>query len=60
MSDIIRDSGSTTLGTEQGRWQAELSQAAIELIGVSISTLWCIGLVSMKMPCALLVFMYPC
>lgn len=23
-------------GTEQGRWQAELSQAAIELIAVSI------------------------
>ncbi|CAJ2635169.1 unnamed protein product [Trifolium pratense] len=27
-------SGSTTLGTEQGRWQAELSQAAIELIWI--------------------------
>ncbi|XP_058785819.1 DDB1- and CUL4-associated factor homolog 1 [Vicia villosa] len=34
VSDIIRDSGSTTLGPEQGRWQAELSQAAIELIGI--------------------------
>lgn len=34
LSELIRDSGSTTLGTEQGRWQAELSQAAIELIGI--------------------------
>ncbi|XP_057422725.1 DDB1- and CUL4-associated factor homolog 1-like [Lotus japonicus] len=34
LSELIRDSGSQTHGTEQGRWQAELSQAAIELIGV--------------------------
>ncbi|KAK7351425.1 hypothetical protein VNO77_10883 [Canavalia gladiata] len=34
LSELIRDSGSQTLGTEQGRWQAELSQAAIELIGI--------------------------
>ncbi|KAL2655465.1 hypothetical protein AAZV13_04G067900 [Glycine max] len=34
LSELIRDSGSLTLGTEQGRWQAELSQAAIELIGI--------------------------
>lgn len=36
LSELIRDAGSQTHGTEQGRWQAELSQAAIELIGVSI------------------------
>ncbi|KAK7352776.1 hypothetical protein VNO80_18204 [Phaseolus coccineus] len=34
LSELIRDSGGQTLGTEQGRWQAELSQAAIELIGI--------------------------
>ncbi|CAL0305693.1 unnamed protein product [Lupinus luteus] len=34
LSELIRDSGSQTLGTEQGRWQVELSQAAIELIGI--------------------------
>ncbi|KAI4316244.1 hypothetical protein L6164_024242 [Bauhinia variegata] len=34
LSELIRDSGSQTHGTEQGRWQAELSQAAIELIGI--------------------------
>ncbi|KAE9603737.1 hypothetical protein Lal_00002461 [Lupinus albus] len=34
LSELIRDSGSHTLGTEQGRWQVELSQAAIELIGI--------------------------
>ncbi|KAL6541831.1 hypothetical protein OROGR_011317 [Orobanche gracilis] len=34
LSELIRDSGSPTLGNEQGRWQAELSQAAIELIGI--------------------------
>lgn len=34
LSELIRDSGSPSLGTEQGRWQAELSQAAIELIGI--------------------------
>ncbi|KAL6521720.1 hypothetical protein OROGR_018289 [Orobanche gracilis] len=31
--ELIRDSGRQTPGTEQGRWQAELSEAAIELIG---------------------------
>lgn len=36
LSELIRDSGSQILGTEQGRWQAELSQVAIELISVSI------------------------
>lgn len=36
LSELIRDSGSQMPGTEQGRWQAELSQAAIELIAVSI------------------------
>nr|KYP57208.1 Protein VPRBP [Cajanus cajan] len=34
LSELIRDSGSQTPGTEQGRWQTELSQAAIELIGI--------------------------
>ncbi|XP_057434582.1 DDB1- and CUL4-associated factor homolog 1-like isoform X2 [Lotus japonicus] len=34
LSVLIQNSGSSTLGTEQGRWQAELSQAAIELIGI--------------------------
>lgn len=34
LSELIRDAGSQTHGTEQGRWQAELSQAAIELIGI--------------------------
>ncbi|KAE9609201.1 putative transcription factor WD40-like family [Lupinus albus] len=34
LSELIRDSGSQAPGTEQGRWQAELSQAAIELIGI--------------------------
>ncbi|KAJ1420146.1 hypothetical protein SESBI_14586 [Sesbania bispinosa] len=34
LSELIRDSGSQTPATEQGRWQAELSQAAIELIGI--------------------------
>ncbi|KAK7283044.1 hypothetical protein RIF29_12270 [Crotalaria pallida] len=34
LSELIRDSGSQTPGAEQGRWQAELSQAAIELIGI--------------------------
>lgn len=34
LSELIRDSGSQTLGNEQGRWQAELAQVAIELIGI--------------------------
>ncbi|KAG9131571.1 hypothetical protein Leryth_015130 [Lithospermum erythrorhizon] len=34
LSELIRDSGSQTLGNEQNRWQAELVQVAIELIGV--------------------------
>ncbi|KAM1776862.1 hypothetical protein ACFX11_043606 [Malus domestica] len=34
LSELIRDSGNQTNGTEQGRWQAELSQAAIELIAI--------------------------
>ncbi|XP_057434580.1 DDB1- and CUL4-associated factor homolog 1-like [Lotus japonicus] len=40
LSELIRDSGSPTLGNEQGRWQAELSQAAIELIGI-VTNLGC-------------------
>lgn len=35
LSELIRDSGSQISGNEQGRWQAELSQVAIELISVS-------------------------
>ncbi|XAR57660.1 hypothetical protein NMG60_11025900 [Bertholletia excelsa] len=34
LSELIRDSGSQTPGNEQGRWQAELAQVAIELIGI--------------------------
>ncbi|XP_044471701.1 DDB1- and CUL4-associated factor homolog 1-like [Mangifera indica] len=34
LSELIRDSGSHIPGTDQGRWQAELSQVAIELIAV--------------------------
>ncbi|KAK9279356.1 hypothetical protein L1049_013035 [Liquidambar formosana] len=34
LSELIRDTGSHTPGTEQGRWQAELAQAAIELIAI--------------------------
>ncbi|XP_057958873.1 DDB1- and CUL4-associated factor homolog 1 [Malania oleifera] len=34
LSELIRDSGNQTPGTEQGRWQAELAQAAIELMGI--------------------------
>ncbi|CAI9094836.1 OLC1v1030640C1 [Oldenlandia corymbosa var. corymbosa] len=34
LSELIRDSGNQNPGTEQNRWQLELSQVAIELIGV--------------------------
>ncbi|GKU87561.1 hypothetical protein SLEP1_g1945 [Rubroshorea leprosula] len=34
LSELIRDSGSQMPGTEQGRWQAELMQVAIELIAI--------------------------
>ncbi|CAN0926388.1 DDB1- and CUL4-associated factor homolog 1 [Linum grandiflorum] len=34
LSELIRDSGGQTPGTGQGRWQAELAQVAIELIGI--------------------------
>ncbi|XP_059663011.1 DDB1- and CUL4-associated factor homolog 1 [Cornus florida] len=34
LSELIRDSGSQTPGSEQGRWQAELVQVAIELIAI--------------------------
>eukprot|EP00268_Persea_americana_P023990 TRINITY_DN2349_c0_g1_i1.p1 TRINITY_DN2349_c0_g1~~TRINITY_DN2349_c0_g1_i1.p1 ORF type:complete len:1971 (-),score=467.70 TRINITY_DN2349_c0_g1_i1:409-6321(-) len=34
LSELIRDSGSQASGTEQGRWQAELAQVAIELISI--------------------------
>ncbi|XP_022750399.1 DDB1- and CUL4-associated factor homolog 1-like isoform X2 [Durio zibethinus] len=34
LSELIRDSGGQTPGTEQGRWQSELAQVAIELIAI--------------------------
>ncbi|XP_048228227.1 DDB1- and CUL4-associated factor homolog 1 isoform X2 [Ricinus communis] len=34
LSELIRDSGSQMPGTDQGRWQAELAQVAIELIAI--------------------------
>ncbi|KAA8521008.1 hypothetical protein F0562_011704 [Nyssa sinensis] len=34
LSELIRDSGNQTPGSEQGRWQAELAQVAIELIAI--------------------------
>ncbi|XP_031494152.1 DDB1- and CUL4-associated factor homolog 1 [Nymphaea colorata] len=34
LSELIRDSGSQSSGTEQGRWQAELGQVAMELIAI--------------------------
>ncbi|KAL3498190.1 hypothetical protein ACH5RR_040922 [Cinchona calisaya] len=34
LSELIRDSGNQTPGSEQSRWQVELAQVAIELIGV--------------------------
>ncbi|KAK1258509.1 hypothetical protein QJS04_geneDACA011484 [Acorus gramineus] len=34
LSELIRDSGNQAPGTEQGRWQTELVQVAIELIGI--------------------------
>lgn len=36
LSELIRDSGGQAPASEQGRWQAELSQVAIELIEVKI------------------------
>ncbi|GMI83858.1 DDB1-CUL4 associated factor 1 [Hibiscus trionum] len=34
LSELIRDSGGFTPGSEQGRWQSELAQVAIELIAI--------------------------
>ncbi|XP_012076280.1 DDB1- and CUL4-associated factor homolog 1 isoform X2 [Jatropha curcas] len=34
LSELIRDAGSQAPGTDQGRWQAELAQVAIELIAI--------------------------
>ncbi|KAJ8451308.1 hypothetical protein Cgig2_014080 [Carnegiea gigantea] len=34
LSEVIRDLGSQTPGTEQNRWKTELTQAAIELIAI--------------------------
>lgn len=34
LSELIRDSGNQAPGSEQGRWQAELAQVAIELIAI--------------------------
>lgn len=36
LSELIRDSGSQTAGSEQSRWQVELVQVTIELIGVRL------------------------
>ncbi|VFQ86507.1 unnamed protein product [Cuscuta campestris] len=37
LSELIRDFGNQNSGTEQSKWQAELGQVAIELIGVVTS-----------------------
>ncbi|KAJ4880582.1 DDB1- and CUL4-associated factor-like protein 1 [Raphanus sativus] len=34
LSELIRDSGGPSSGTDQVRWQAELTQVALELIGI--------------------------
>ncbi|KAJ6798378.1 DDB1- and CUL4-associated factor-like protein 1 [Iris pallida] len=34
LSELIRDSGTQISGAEQGRWQSELAQVAIELIAI--------------------------
>jgi len=34
LSELIRDTSAQSLGGDSGRWQAELTQVAIELIGV--------------------------
>ncbi|CAH8388331.1 unnamed protein product [Eruca vesicaria subsp. sativa] len=34
LSELIRDSGGQSSGTDQARWQAELTQVALELIGI--------------------------
>ncbi|KAL9676092.1 hypothetical protein QQ045_004305 [Rhodiola kirilowii] len=34
LSELIRDTGNQPAGSEQGRWQAELAQAAVELIAI--------------------------
>ncbi|CAN6880563.1 unnamed protein product [Brassica oleracea] len=34
LSELIRDAGSQSSGTDQVRWQAELAQVALELIGI--------------------------
>ncbi|KFK29704.1 hypothetical protein AALP_AA7G168200 [Arabis alpina] len=34
LSELIRDSGGQSSGTDQGRWQAELARVALELIGI--------------------------
>jgi DDB1- and CUL4-associated factor 1 len=34
LSELIRDTSAQTLGGDSGRWQAELTHVAIELIGV--------------------------
>ncbi|VVB10889.1 unnamed protein product [Arabis nemorensis] len=34
LSELIRDSGGQSSGTDQARWQAELAQVALELIGI--------------------------
>ncbi|KAL0739268.1 hypothetical protein Bca4012_015478 [Brassica carinata] len=34
LSELIRDAGGQSSGTDQARWQAELAQVALELIGI--------------------------
>uniref|UniRef100_A0A7N0U836 LisH domain-containing protein n=1 Tax=Kalanchoe fedtschenkoi TaxID=63787 RepID=A0A7N0U836_KALFE len=34
LSELIRDTGNQPAGSEQGRWQTELAQAAVELIAI--------------------------
>ncbi|CAH9074092.1 unnamed protein product [Cuscuta europaea] len=38
LSELIRDLGNQNSGTEQSKWQSELAQVAIELIGVVTSS----------------------
>lgn len=47
LSELIRDSGNQTPGTEQNKWQAELAQVAIELIGVR-NTCYCIKILDFQ------------
>lgn len=41
LSELIRDLGGQAGGIEQGRWQSELTQVAVELIAVSNNKMSC-------------------